>query len=84
MKYDQNITVKDFFKDSFSVMIDLQSNKDNQTICGSGRKVANTLSGVLLELTRSATTTKDHMIYVFVISEALVNFVNNNLNSIQN
>ena len=72
-----------FFKHSFCVTIDLRSNEDNQSIYGSGRKVVNTQSGVLLELAKNAATTKDHTIYVFVVSYSLVNFINNGLQSIQ-
>ena len=83
MKFDQNITVHDFFKDSFCVTIDLRLSEDNQSIYGSGRKVVNTQSGILLESTKSAATTKDHAMYVFVVSDRLINFINNDLQSIQ-
>ena len=82
MKYDQNLSVFDFFKDSFSVVIDLRSNEDNM-VYKSGKTVMNTQSGILLELTMSAATTKDHTIYVFVASDGQVNFINNDLQSIQ-
>ena len=67
MKFDQSITVHDLFKDSFCATIDLRSNEDNNSVYG---------SGVLLELTKSAVTSKDHTIYVFVVSDRLVNFIN--------
>lgn len=49
----------------------------------SGKMVMNTQSGILLELNKSAATTKDHTIYVYVVSDGLVNFINNDLQSIQ-
>ena len=36
MKFDQNIKVDDFFKDSFCVTVDLQSNEDNSSVHGLG------------------------------------------------
>ena len=46
MKFDENITVHDFFKDSFFVMIDVWSNEDNQSIYGSGSKLSKLLGGL--------------------------------------
>ena len=37
----------------------------------------NTQSGILLELTKSSAILKDHSIYVFVVSDGLVNFEHN-------
>lgn len=75
MKFDQNITVHNFFIRQFLCQ--------NQSVYGSGRKVVNTQSGILLELTKSAATTKDCTIYVFIVSDGLVNFINNDLQTIQ-
>ena len=83
MKFDQNITVHNFHKDSFSVVIDLRSNEDNISKYGSGRKVMNTQSGILLELTKSDPTAKNTDIYVFVVSVTVVNFIQNDLQNIQ-
>ena len=82
MKYDQNISVLDFYDDSFACVIDLRTHENNM-IYKSGKPVMNMQSGILLELTKSATTSKDHTIYVFVVSDGLVNFINNDLQSIQ-
>ena len=43
----------------------------------------NTQSGILLELTKLVATTKDYTIYMYVVSDGLVNFINNDLQSIQ-
>ena len=58
MKYDQNLSVFDFYKDSFACVIDLRTHEDNM-VYKSGKTVMNTQSGILLELTKSATTSKD-------------------------
>ena len=81
IKYDDNLSVFDFFKDGFSV-IDLRSNEDNM-VHKSGKMVMNTQSSILLELTESAVTAKDQSIYVFVVSDGLMNFINNDFQSIQ-
>ena len=81
IKYDENLSVFDFFKDGFSV-IDLRSNEDNM-VHKSGKMVMNTQSSILLELTESAVTAKDQSIYVFVVSDGLMNFINNDFQSIQ-
>ena len=87
MKYNQNLSVFDFFKDSFSVVIDLRSNEDNM-VHKSGKMVMNTQSGISLELTKSAVTAKDHnsMVLgsmVLAVSDGLLNFINNDSPSIQ-
>ena len=40
-------------------------------------------SGLLLEVSKSAVTTKDNTIYVFVVSNGLVDLINNDLQIIQ-
>lgn len=82
IKYDENLSVFDFFKDGFSV-IDLRSNEDNM-VHKSGKMVMNTQSSILLELTESAVTAKDQSIYVFVVSDGLMNFINNDFQRVFN
>lgn len=72
MKYDQNVLVFDFYKDSFACIIDLRLNEDN-FVYRSGKTVINTQLGILLELTKAAMT-KDRTIYIFVVIDGLVNF----------
>jgi hypothetical protein len=61
-------------------VIDLRANQDDVT--DGGKKIVNTQSGVLLEIKKRATAT-DLQCNVFVVSDALVNFVNRDLSSIQ-
>lgn len=49
IKYDQNLSEFYLFNNSFSVIIDLHSNKDN-LVYKSGKTVMKTQSGILLEL----------------------------------
>ena len=69
--YDGFITIREF----------LRAIEDNSSH-GARKKVINTQSGVLLEMTKLATTTNVKC-RIFVLSDGLVNFVNNNLQSIQ-
>ena len=82
MKFDQNITVYDFFKDTFCVNIYLRSTEDKD-VYSSGRRVLNTQSSILLELNKSSATTKDHTIYLYEISDGLVIFINRDLQRVQ-
>lgn len=78
---DQYITVDVFFKDKFALVIDLRSHEEvNKT--AHGKKIVNTQSGVLLEITKKAHTGNINC-NIFVVSDGLVNFVNNDLQSIQ-
>ena len=78
--YDRFITIAEFYNSKFVLLIDLRVIEDNSRH-GAG-KVINTQSGVLLEITKLATTTNVKC-RVFVLSDSPVNFVNNNLQSIQ-
>ena len=75
------ITIREFYNTKFALVIDLRSIED-YTRHFAGRKVMSKQSGVLLEITKLATTT-DVKCRMFVLSDGLVNFVNNNLQSIQ-
>ena len=74
------MTVQTFHKDKYALVIDLRSHQDNLT--GHSRKVVITQSGALLEVTKRATTA-NVMCKIFVVSDGLVNIVNNGLKSIQ-
>ena len=78
---DQYMTVEKFFKDKFALVNDLRSHADNEKT-GQGKRVFNTQNGILLEIKKRAHTgaLKCH---IFVVSDGLVNMVNNNLQSIQ-
>jgi hypothetical protein len=77
---DEFMSIQKFFKNGFALVIDLRSNEDDVT--GNDKKIVNTQSGVLLEIKKKATT-EDVVCNLFVVSDALVNFVNRDLQSIQ-
>ncbi|CAB4009483.1 Hypothetical predicted protein [Paramuricea clavata] len=77
---DEFMSIQKFFKDGFALVIYLRSNEDDVT--GNGKKIVNTQSGVLLKIKKKATT-EDVVCNLFVVSDALVNFVNRDLSSIQ-
>ena len=77
-----NISVTDFYAKSFCLCTDLRNNEDNY-VYASSRKILNTQSGILLELTKSGVTSEDHTVYTFVVSDGLLNIQNNNLQSVQ-
>ena len=72
--YDRFITIREIHDSKFALVIDLRSIKDN-TRHGAGKKVINTQSGVLLVITKLATTTGVKC-RIFMLSDGLVNFVN--------
>jgi hypothetical protein len=77
---DEFMSIDKFYKDGFALVIDLRSTQDDTT--GGGKKIMNTQSGVLLEITKKATTA-DVQCNIFVVSDALPNFANRDLSSIQ-
>ena len=79
--YDRFITIQSFYKDRFALVIDLRSIEDNMKHA-TGKRIVNTQSGVLLEITKLVTTV-DVTCRIYLLSDGLVNFVNNNLSSIQ-
>jgi hypothetical protein len=77
---DEFMSIQKFFKDGFTLVVDLRSNEDDVT--GNGKEIVNTQSGVLLEIKKQATT-ENVVCNLSVVSDALVNFVNRDLQSIQ-
>ncbi|CAB4019563.1 Hypothetical predicted protein [Paramuricea clavata] len=77
---DEFMSISKFFSDGFALVIDLRSRQDDTT--GGGKKIVNTQSGVLLEIKKRATTA-DVQCNIFVVSDALLNFANRDLSSIQ-
>ena len=77
--YDRFIIIRDFYNSKFALVIDLRSIEDNTR---HDVEVINTQSEVLPEITNLATTTHVNC-RIFVLSDGLVNFVNNNIQSIQ-
>ena len=78
---DENMTIQNFYKDAFALVIDLRSNEDDN-VTGNGKKIVNTQNGVLLEITKKATT-EDVKCNIFTVSDGLVKLVNRDLQSIQ-
>ena len=74
------MTIQTFHKDKYALDIDLRSHQDNQT--GYSWKVVNMQLGVLLDVTKRATTA-NVTCKILVVSDGLVNIVNNCLKSIQ-
>ncbi|CAB3993829.1 Hypothetical predicted protein [Paramuricea clavata] len=77
---DEFMSISKFFTNGFALVIDLRSTQDDAT--GGGKKIVNTQSGVLLEIKKRATTA-DVQCNIFVVSDALLNFTNRDLSSIQ-
>lgn len=81
LDYDQHMTVQKFYKDGFALVVDLRSIEDNAKVA-TGKKIVNTQSGILMEISKKVTTV-DVMCRLFVLSDGLVNLINNDLQSIQ-
>jgi hypothetical protein len=77
---DEFMSISKFFSDGFALVIDLRTTQDDTT--GGGKKIVNTQSGVLLEIKKRATTA-DVQCHIFIVSDALLNFANRDLSSIQ-
>ncbi|CAB3998131.1 Hypothetical predicted protein [Paramuricea clavata] len=77
---DEFMSISKLFSNGFALVIDLRSTQDDTT--GGGKKIVNTQSGVLLEIKKRATTA-DVQCNIFVVSDALLNFANRDLSSIQ-
>ena len=75
------MTIEKFYKDVFALCIDLRTIDDN-FVYGDGKKLVNTQSGLLLEITKTAITA-NVMCHIFVLSDGLLNIANRDLSSIQ-
>ena len=77
---DQFMTSQQFYKDKFALVINLRLNEAvNST--GNGKKIVNTQNGIPLEMKKTAHTGNINC-HIFVVSDGLFNFVNNDLQSI--
>ena len=76
LDYEFNtVTPVDFFKgNKFAAVIDMRAVND-KTVVLSGRKILNTQDGLLLEITKEATS-KDLTCYVYVVSDAVIDITN--------
>ena len=80
-KEEDDMEIDDFYSKHFALVVDMRTFNDG-TVVGSGKKLVSTQSGILLEITKEATT-KDVMCYVFVVSDALVTFENKTMKDIE-
>ena len=78
---ERGISTREFYKDQFACVIDLRTHDDNFAT-GTGKKLVNTQSGVLLENNKLAMLA-NVMCKMFVISDGLLNISNKNLESVQ-
>ena len=77
-----NMSYDNFFRgDKFAAVVDLRSICDKH-VTGSGRKLTETQSGIMLEIKKKATTTNVKC-HIFVLSDGLVNIVDGNSVSVQ-
>ena len=72
--------IDNFYTNNFALVIDMRTFNDGNVV-GSGKKLINAQSGVLLEITKEATS-KDVTCYTYVVSDGIVNFTNKTLQSI--
>lgn len=81
--YDRFITIQKFYKDNFSLVVDLRSIEDNtrQRHREEDREHAKTWGSPRNHKTGHATV--DITCKIYVLSDDLVNLMNNNLQSIQ-
>ena len=79
-KEENDMEIDDFYSKHFALVVDMRTFNDG-TVVKSGKKLVSTQSGILLEITKEATT-KDVMCYVFVVSDAAVEFKNKTLKEI--
>ena len=74
--------IEDFYtKNHFALVIDLRSLNDGNVV-GSGKKIINAQSGVLVEITKVASNNSIRC-YTYVVSDGIVNIVNKSLQSIE-
>ena len=78
---DEFMTPEKFYKDKFALVIDLRSNEELDKT-GLGKKLVSTQDGILMEIKKTSHTGNIYC-NIFVVSDALVNFRNNDLESIQ-
>ena len=76
------MSISDFYNNNnFALVVDLRSFNDGNVV-GSGNKIINAQSGVLVEITKKATT-KNVICYTYVVSDGIVNIINKSLQGIE-
>jgi hypothetical protein len=77
-----NMSYDNFFRgDKFAAVVDLRSICDKH-VTGSGRKLTETQSGIMLEIKKKATTANVKC-HIFVLSDGLVNIVDGSSVTVQ-
>ena len=79
--HESEMSPQDFYRDKFALVIDLRSIEDTSRH-ETGKRIVNTQSGVLLEITKLATTA-DVICRTYVVSDAVARFANNDLSSVE-
>jgi hypothetical protein len=75
-------TLSNFFKDKkFALVIDLRTVNDVSTF-GNGAKIQNTQSGLLVEITKKATTA-NVVCHMFILSDGVIGIENGQLTGVQ-
>ena len=80
-KNERALTSREFYKNQFALVVDIRTLNDSN-VTGTGRKLVNTQSGILLEIKKRGTTA-NVMCEMFVLSDGLLNVVNRDLERIQ-
>ena len=78
---DEFITPQRFYKDKFALVIDLRFHEEVDET-GHCKMIVNTQNGILLEIKKTSHTGNIYC-NIVVVSDGLVNFINNDLQSIQ-
>ena len=78
---ERAISICKFYKDQFACVVDLRTHNDNHAN-GTGKKMVNMQSGILLEIKKKATAA-NVMCKIFILSDGLLNISNRDLESIQ-
>ena len=76
----REMSKRKFYKDKYALWLDLRSTY-SKNISNEGKRLVKTQSGVLLRINKTATT-KDLSCYIFVLSDALINFSDGKLISV--
>ena len=71
---DPKIKITDFHKDKYALWIDLRTTSSKNST-NDGKRLIQTQSGVLLQIKKTATT-KDLTCHIFILSDALIAFIN--------
>ena len=74
------VSRRNFYTEKFACVIDFRT-IDDESVCGSGRKLIGTQAGILLEIEKEITTT-DLSCHVFVVADGVVKIKEKGLNKI--